>query len=161
MIEEMQAKFSRLSQSLIEGLEEREELVQEREVRHKFIAAVHQLVQHRENLSPSLGGGTNLTVKELRRLASNRRSKEKSPVKVSCSDLPLPVRCNCLDVVFLVCVSLLHHTSNVWYRPCVCVCLNALCTFPQYLHTVIPYTARPTRVPWNLDTLEKLTRSMC
>lgn len=90
MIEEMQAKFSRLSESLIDGLQEREGLVQEREVRHKFIAAVQKLVQHRENLSFGPGGGTNLTVKELKRLASKKRSKEKSPIKVSCSDLPLP-----------------------------------------------------------------------
>ena len=91
MIEEMQAKFSRLSQSLIDGLQEREELVQEREVRHKFIAAVHQLVQHRENLSSGPGGGANLTVKDLRKLASKKRGKEKSPVKVSCSNPPMPV----------------------------------------------------------------------
>ena len=92
MIEEMQAKFNRLSQSLVDGLQEREELIQEREVRHKFIAAVHQLVQHRENLSSGPGGGANLTVKDLKKLTSKKHGKEKSPVKVSCSNPPSPVR---------------------------------------------------------------------
>lgn len=101
MMEEMQAKFSRLSQSLIDGLQEREELVQEREVRHKFIAAVHQLVQHRENLSSGPGGGANLTVKDLKRLTSKRRGKEKSPVKVSDSNPPSLYMQYTVVVVFL------------------------------------------------------------
>lgn len=158
MIEEMQAKFNRLSQSLIDGLQEREEMIQEREVRHKFIAAVHQLVQHRQSHSFGQGGGPNLTVKELKRLASKRNyTKEKSPVKVSCSGLPFPVVPPLYTLYACVFVCVFDVCRLRVYQLAVRLCIALS---PQYLPTVIPYTARPIQVPWNLDTLEKLTRSM-
>ena len=86
MVEEMQTKFSRLAETLVSELEEREKLIAARGIRNKFIASGHQLVQHKESASPGKMG--NLSVKELKKWAtqsSRRTPEEKSPQKVDTS----------------------------------------------------------------------------
>ena len=81
MVGEMQTKFSRLAETLVSELERREKLIASRGVRNQFISSWHQLVQHKQNASPS----RKLSVKELKKWASSVKSisDEKSPQKVS------------------------------------------------------------------------------
>lgn len=106
MVGEMQTKFSRLAETLVSELERREKLIASRGVRNQFISSWHQLVQHKQNASPS----RKLSVKELKKWASSVKSisDEKSPQK--------------------------------------------------YMYTVIPYVSRGVNTPWDLETLQKLTR---